>query len=469
MSSVSANSLSSLVIGELPKSAYGIQPIEQSVPPKDLRSKLRQKAQTRYGRIVTKSPRRPGSSIAAPKPQSFLLRNVASATSGSLVYTLLQAVSLIVITHLGGAEDTGLFLLAQGIATPAALLTGLRLRDQIATSPGNGLSMPYTRRQTRLTVPTFVVGSALWLIFAGTESGAIGAMVLLANLSQGHVWTVQGGLLRQERFLSASALDAILGLLSVLSIGVGYWLEGLALAAFLLASTWTAFSVICVRQLATGDWRTELANPLVADLRMGFSSMGSVGQISAGRIGTAAFLGQSALARLGTGSFLIRTSQPLVRGLLKVNAPRLANARRDGVLETHSVEQRLIQFGLLGALLTTPLFALLGYWFGAPSIQIAFADDVVASAATYSVLLGAAPILYLSMLLSQLLVARQESGAVMWVSAVAVICTAATIYPLATLWDEPGAAASIGLGYLVRCITAIVMLRRSEPALDQPN
>jgi|GEM_PF-2482342 len=392
-----------------------------------------------------------------------LLVKLLSASWGAFSYSALQLLAFTVITRKGGAADAGLFLLAQAIATPIALFLTFRLRDQIATAAERGLVPRYIRRQLTLMAPTAALGACAWFLFADQTTAITGLALLLANLAQSVLRTVQGGLIRTERFTVTSAIDTAFGALALGSTIVGYAVGGLMLVAILTAATWSVATVFVTLVWSNGSWKKAPPTRLVADAMMGLSNMGAVGQISFGRLGTSAALGQEALARVGTATYAMRATEPAFQGVLKVNAPRLASARKAGSERLKAVERQNMSFCGVGVAIGVPVFALLGYLIGPTVIRLIFGADVVPSKATVSVVWAASPILYASMLLSQLLVSRSDGVGASKVSFAAMFVTAVLVWPLASLWGEPGAAASILAGYATRCVTAVYLLGKKPP------
>jgi len=386
------------------------------------------------------------------------LGKVASASWGSIVYSVCQAVALAIISRQGGADDAGLFLLAQSIATPLALFYTFRLRDQIGTSNEGDLVRSYLRRQFWFIFPTLVVAAPLWLVLGTGRTAVIGWLILVGNLAQSALRTVQGGLLRTERFTLTSSFDATMGALSVAGTFVGYVIAGMQLAMFLVSASWVLVVSYVVIRWSSGSWREDLPTTVRADVVMGLSAMGAIAQISLGRLGTSYELGREALARVGAGSFAVRATQPMFRGVLKVNTTRLARARLQGHSVLDAVERRSVQVICLGTVVALPIFFVVGFFLGPWMIEIAFGEEVVPSDLTTAIIWAAAPLLYASMALSQMLVARQAASAATRVSFTAMVVTGLTVLPLASRFGEPGAASAILLGYLTRCVVAIYLL-----------
>ena len=154
------------------------------------------------------------------------LKGLLSASFGTFAYAVLQAVVLRVIAQSGGAEDVGLFLLAQAIATPVTLLSGLRLRDQLSTEAIPGGVGPYLFRLVSIGGPLGIVGALGWLVFANTATAIVGIGVLVANLSQSFIWAVQGAHTRRGAIREVNLLDVSLG---VSALASAIWAYGLSL------------------------------------------------------------------------------------------------------------------------------------------------------------------------------------------------------------------------------------------------
>lgn len=397
---------------------------------------------------------------------SHVLKNAkVTATVGPLVYGLLQAVTLATISQFGRADDLGLFLLAQAVATPAGLLLGLRLRDQLSTASETARAGPYVGRQLRLAAGSMLVGAFGWSIASGIGEDqplfVVGVTVLGANFAQAICWTVQGQMLADARFPLVSLIDVVLGLTSLLSVFVGYQIFGsLEASTVLLLCSWSLVATAIVVRFAKGSLLSPSPTTLLSDLALGASSMAAVGQISVGRLGTSALLGNAALARVGTGSFMVRSALPVVRGILRVNAEALGRAARSDTDEYAQVERRIVQRSVWFVLLTSAPAAALGYAVGPGLIGLAFDDSSVASAATFSWLVGSSPALFGSMAMSQVLVARSDSRGALLLSLGALLCTGISVWPLSSNFGEAGAAASIAFGYAARLAIGAWRIRR---------
>lgn len=393
-----------------------------------------------------------------------MVTRLLSASMGSLSYAVLQAVVIRIIARSGTAEDVGLFLLAQAIATPLSLFAGLRLRDQLATATGDDEFVPYLRRLLSVTAVVGALACIGWLIATDTRTATIGIGILVANLAQTFVWACQGTLIRLKEIWHANVLDFCLGVAALASALAGYYLgDGLRTLSMVLAASWSALAIVAVGANLRRDNASSasLQGSLRRDLLMGLGAMGAVGQITTARVGTSMFLGQSSLARIGAGSFLVRAGIPVVNGSIRLLSPALSEAHTAGSHVVRRLERRVIMTVVAGGVLGTATFGFLGYAIGETVIGAIFDSSVAPSASTAAVIVGSAPLLYASMVLAQLLVARRNANAVTAASIAALLVTLLAIRPLSLSWGETGAAAALGLGYLTRVVVAIsAILRR---------
>lgn len=391
-----------------------------------------------------------------------IVKRILTASSGAVAYAVFQALLIRIMARDGGVNDVGLFLLAQAIATPVALLAGLRLKDQLATSSHDGEFRGYLPRLGLATGTCFLIVAAGWTVFGNVDQRSVGVSVLLANLAQSFVWASQGTFIRNGQLAAVNGLDFALGFGAVGSAAFGYSLgNGLVHTAYALATTWSAIALGAVLVTSTGAIRTP-STTFANDLTMGFGAMGAVGQITAARLGTAAFLGSESLARIGTSSFLVRASVPLVGGALRVLSPALAAAHREGPAAVIAIEGRVLRSLRRSVGVAVVAFGLLGYFIGAELISLLFDEAVTPSAITVMAIAASAPFLYGSMILAQLLVARRDSVAVSRMTMSALVVTAVLIWPLSELWGETGAAVALGVGYFTRLVAALRELRSAE-------
>lgn len=391
------------------------------------------------------------------------LLQASKTTFGPVAYAILQLIALRVISRSGDVEDLGLFLLAQAVATPVAFLSGLRLRDQLATRSDSGRLNDRSRRLLATSGVAFFLVAPFWAVLAASSEAAVGILVLCSNLAQTFVWASQGTLLREKRVLATNVLDVLMGATSALAAFVGYeFLGGLPGVSAVLAASWGVLAVGAVRRTSQREKTGHGSQPSIKhDLLLGLGAMGGVGQISSARIGTAAILGSDALARIGTASFLVRASLPIFNGAIRILFPALATAHSTSPEQVANLENRIRRFLGLGLPLGVASATSIGFFAGPEIAGFLFADSVAPTRATAAVVLGSAPALYASMVYSHMLVARQQARSTTVMALSSMATTLVVIWPLAAAFGTPGAAAALGLGYLARLLVAEVELRRA--------
>lgn len=385
-----------------------------------------------------------------------LAGNAAKVLSGSALYSLLQLATLSVVSRFGGAQDAGDWFFAQAVATPVAFFGSLRLKEQLALDDDRAAYGARVQRMLFVMFPLLLLGSAAWLIFATGQRRYVGIAFLLANLSQQALGAYQGHKARASSFTAPSQLDTALGLLSFAAVVIGYQAErsSLTIGAALTALTWTMLTAFVltrsVLETRKDLGRTTPRVPLLDDLAVGGAAATQTGQISAARIGAGVFVGQAAISAIGTASFFVRVGVLLVAGLRAALGPRIAEAKSAGVLRQQIVRvQSALRIALL--LVSVPAAAVGGFA-GPTFIALLFGTDVQPSPATTAIVVAGALFLYGSMILDQLALALDIRRRLAQSTAAALIVTVALLPILAQPLGEPGAAAALTAGYVIRFI-----------------
>ena len=381
------------------------------------------------------------------------MQKYLAAMLGPAVYSAALALVLRIIAREGAADDVADFLLAQAVATPAALFVGMRQREQLGAQPYAGSIAGRIRRLSFVSLPVVVLGVGGWVVFASGQRSQVGVAVFVANMAQAFLWSIQGWLEQAKRFLTASLIDLTLGIAALLSVLFGYRWAGLATGAVLLAASWAAIAVswlaAAIRQSREAGVSPTL-HPLRDDLVFGASAMTQVGQISTSRIGTDALVGPIALAQLGTASLLVRLGMPFVQGGTKLLAPVLGSAARDGVMK--AVVLMVLRRTVIAATTFSLAAAFAGFFFGPGLLGFVFDESVAPGRLTAAIVIGSAGLLYSSMYLGQVLVALKQSDPLGHAAVAGMVVTAVLLVPLALVAGVEGSAIALAAGYLARLV-----------------
>lgn len=399
-------------------------------------------------------------------------RRLATAVSGNIVYAVAQAATLAVVTRSAdGAVDAADFLLAQAVATPVAVFISGRVRDQLATEGTPAPLRPRLRRMGVMSALAIIASVLGWTLLADGQSATVGIAIVIANLAQVMVTIYQGRAISADRFGTSSAANIALGALSLASFLIGYYLDGLATGAVLLAGSWTLLGVglltSCLREEKHMDFpETGTPTALRDDLLVGLAGTAMVAQPSAARIGVSVADGAAGLATFGTTSTLARLGSLLVNGAKAAISPELGAAVKAGRLDRYLLNLRRRLRVVMLAMMTTGF--LVGWFVGPEAIETIFSAAVRPDALTAALVFGLTPSLYMSMLLAQVAIAGNLSTRLTAAAVSGLVVTAMTILPLASALGPAGAALALGMGNLTRYAILDQLLVPADGLRDQP-
>lgn len=398
-----------------------------------------------------------------------LVRGVLAASSGTVAYLALQFGALLIITNTGGAPDASAWFLAQAVATPVSAFASMRLQDQLSVSPE---ILDLVDRLRRLLVVSIVVGSITtlgWLLFTDGQTQTVGIGFLIANFFQQFIFAIQGVRARRGSLLGPSQLNTLLGVLSLLSILIGYQVGGLASGAILMACSWGAVALAAVvfEVRALEGTRHKTSVRLRDDLAMGVTGVTETGQISVARLIVRIVAGQASLAVFGTVSFLVRLGVIVVNAAKATIAPTLTQARVEGRLDEEV--RRILRAVEGGAFLAAPVMAGFGYVAGPMVIGTLFGPEVVPEASTAAAVLGGAAFLYLSMILAHLAVAKGRHNDLAKATIWSLIATLVTALPSVLFWGTTGGAVALNIGYFARYLFVRRLVCDSHSQLIVPR
>ncbi len=401
-----------------------------------------------------------------PARRGLRARQLMTAVSGNVFYAVAQAGTLAIITRSqGGAVDAVDFFLAQAIATPIAVLVSGRVRDQFATEP---IPSPFLERITRVLLLSLfagVLGSLVWFVASDGQRRWVGIWILVSNLAQVLVTAYQGRVIASSKFGRSSAISSCLGALSVASIGTGYAFGGLSLGTFFLAATWLALGgalviIETIHDRGRSDVAVGATSTLRDDMLIGLAATASIGQSSLARVGTEISAGAQALAQFGTVSQLARLGSLIMSGARVAISPQLAEAQRTGTIG--SFIAKLLRRGRIGIAAMTTIGFMGGWLLGPWLIELIFSASVSPSRATAALVLGAAPLLYGSMLLTQVAIAINDSTSLLRINIASLLTTSVLILPLGSAFGATGAALSLAAGHLVHYSWLDLVMSRHE-------
>jgi O-antigen/teichoic acid export membrane protein len=374
------------------------------------------------------------------------VRNVGLTAASGLAYTAFQAVALVLISRSEGAASTGEYLLSQTVATPIAVLFGLRLRDTLATEPRPEPFGLHLRALGWSYVICLVVAVPASMIVLGFGDHLVLFLaVLITNLAQHASFAAHGRWFRLKQFHRAAASTVRLGLANLVGISIGLATTGLTLGVVLAAAAsglLAAYDLWLVpREPVLGS--SSAPRRLPRHWRVSSAEAMGLLQITTIRSLVAVLLGTAALGVFGVLSTLMRAALPGVQAVARVVAPNLADAAADGDGSSLArYRQRVAALavfalpvvGLAGYFLfPAPVGALLGAEYGADAVLIAL------------IAVNAVP-LFLSILQANALLALGAYGSVQAASALSTVIVVAGGLGLIVAIGMRGAALALILG-----------------------
>ena|GEM_PF-3294556 len=393
------------------------------------------------------------------------------ASGGAAASALSQALILVVLARLAGAEVLGRYALATAVVAPAMLLARLQLRT-IAASQHDGTHAPRTFLHARLLISGGVaalLATAAWFFFPPVVASAVALLALvrliedLGELSWGFLqrrslWPVIAASQAMHGLGSAIAFTAAFALSSSLSLGLAaaaLWRLAVFLSFDLGRSQMTAVTVETSEPLAAAGalirecgWLGPAAAlvslnghlPRLALER--WDSLESVGVFAA--LGQIPLLGNLAVQSLG---------QVQLRSLTEAARTNTAAFRR-------SLSQ-LTAAALAVAVCGTVIAAVLGetiltLCFGGGFSQ--YSDELVW-------LMAASAPLYLAGVWGYAWVAQGERRLQFWVYAVAVSSNLFAAALWTPLYGLRGAIAAYGTGWSAAALGCLWgLFSRMQPA-----
>lgn len=398
--------------------------------------------------------------------------NFAWSFVGSVVYSLVLWVLVVMLARLGSNQMVGQFALAQAISAPIFLTVGLNLRVVRATDVRRvWSSAQYSKLRLGLNGVCLLGSLAGGLVFGmrGQELAVL-AMVGLGKSSEATSQVLYGFFQIRDR------LDLVAGSLLLRALlGSVMFLLGLVLTGSLLVacaglavgwlSVYVAFDRRKEKMLLTsepppreGDERKEMT---VWSLARKAAPLGADAGVSSVATNTPRFAVQSLLGTAQLGNFValayLGQVVALVTGSLanSLIGPLARMADRGDARAFMRLLWKLVGFGLavsavavLGALVV-----------GAPVIRLVIGPDYVNQPVLVTLMVSAS-LITIQRCLGRGLQAGHVYKGVLVVDVVTLVATVAAAVVLIPEFGLVGAAATLGVGFAAGCVVSWVLLMR---------
>jgi len=405
-----------------------------------------------------------------------LRRNFVWSITGTAVYNLAQWLLLVALARFGTSELVGEFALMLAISAPVYMTVGLNLRVVRATDVRRRWTpQQYHLLRLLLNVLSFVITLAIAFI-AGFPSGELLVLSLLA-LSKAVETT---SLLLYGFFQLRGRLDLVArSMLLRACLGSVLFVAGLILTGGLAGAcaglvlgwigTWAVHDRPCEMRLLASESEAILADGALGEMgrgtiwslaRSAVPLGADTGVVSlatnAPRFAVQAFMGSSALGVFAALAYFTQVVS-LVTGALgdSVVGPLAKQAARRDAEEFGRLLLKLATFAVVvsGA-------SAVGAWVvGAWVLRLVLGGEYADRGLLVILMLGAGGIT-LQRSLGRGLQAAQQYSTLLLVDSLVLISTIVFALALTPRFGLDGAAAALGLGYVVGFAVSIVVMRR---------
>lgn len=379
-----------------------------------------------------------------------LTRGAIHAVAGNATFAASQLVMLVVLARTTSPTVVGEYAVALAVAAPIYMLANLKLR-QLAVTDVRG-ERPYrayfTSRVTATAVAWFVIAAV-----AGVMWNSLGFTLLLVSSIKALdsvsdiLYAVphrRGRLDVVSRFLIARGVLSSVAFSSALALG-------LDLHAALMGSL-GAFALCLPYEISNGAKYESLALTLrsrqaraVTRLAapLGLALAAASFTVAVPRLALRDQMGSESVALFTTAAYVLMVGGLVINSLAQAAAPQIAQALAStGPSGALRMARHVRTFALCFSLAATILSATLGGWF----LGLVFGDFYRDASSALTILCLSSIPLYQSVLLGTLLTAYRRFEASVPATTASLAVTAASVFPLVSLWGLNGAALALGLG-----------------------
>jgi O-antigen/teichoic acid export membrane protein len=399
-----------------------------------------------------------------------LRRNFAWSLAGNFTYNMVQWVLVVVLARLGTKEMVGQFALAQALSAPVFLTVGLNLRVVRATDVRRRWSTgQYRQLRLALNAVSIVVALGIGLAFGLSQNALLVLlMICLGKSAEATSQTLYGFFQLRDRLDLVSRSLLLRALLGSVGFVVALVItDGLVEACAAMAAGWTlTYLLHDVRHeaalLRTDDppaRRTEDPPGTLWSLARKAAPLGvdaGVGSLATNtpRYAVQHLLGTGQLGAFAALAYLAQVVAMITGALADSVIGRLA---READRRDHRAFVRTL--GILvafGAAVST-VAGLLALVLGGPVIRALLGAEYV-NQPVLVLLMAGAGLVTLQRCLGRGLQAAHRFTGVLAVDVLTLAGTVAAAVVLIPAFGLRGAAATLGLGFGVGCLLAVVLL-----------
>jgi len=421
--------------------------------------------------------------LAAPSIGRASMRdNFAWMTVGNAVYAACQWGMVSVLARLGTPEIVGQYALGVAVSTPILMLAQLNLRTVLATDVHQEHHFLDYRDVRVLSLLAALLGVAILALFEHSAQDRMA--VLLVALAQSVEWVADiyiGLFQRQERMQRIAVALSLHGVLSVVTLGAvvaltGQLAAGLLgvlivrlLALFLYDATFATRGLLTPRksgaQAPGSSWTKGFAIVKTA-LPLGVVLM--IGSFSSNvpRYFIANLLGHHALGIFAGLASLTTAANLLVNALGQAATPRLAKFFQEGDRAGFGrMSAQVAGIGVLLGLCTVAGSAIAGRWI----LGLLFGPEYAAQASILLALAASSGAGFVASLLGYAITAGRRFKEQLPLQVASVAGASLACLLLVPGYGLLGAAAAIGIGFLVQIAGELWVLRSILEALSAPE
>lgn len=395
---------------------------------------------------------------------------------GQGVFSAALWLNLMVLAHLGDAEQVGYYSFALSIVTPIALLSALSLRTVYIAEQDERYGFADYFHIRKLSVPVASTIIALWAFFENSNVTQalvivlIGAAKMAENMSD-----ISYAIPHKEEALKRVVISMLLrACLGSGAFVLTYWLtRNIVLACLIYALCWWAVYLVYDSHRMIEPWsplwndrnnyQSALIKPLVLlALPMGLSSFINAAAVSAPRYFIEHYLGSETLGYFAALTYFVIVGSMVVNSLAQTVRPRLAKLygqknNRDFWRITLIASAIALGIGLCFYLVTITI----GEWI----LHLFYGADFAAYHPYFSLVALASIPVYLGGMWGFVLSSLGEYRVMFYINLAAAVATI-----LVSIWSIPafgftgGIIALASLGFVMLCNILPVIFKTRQLA-----
>ena len=405
---------------------------------------------------------------ATPSPRLSFRANFTWVATGNIAYALTQGGIMIVLARMTNPETVGRYALALAITSPVMLFAQLRLQDVLATDTNE--SFPFASYLKLTVIASGLALVVVWLVttllgYSG-EAMSVIMVVAIAKAIELVSFIFYGLQQREERMDRIAASLTLRGILAFSGLTLGVLMTGrLIWGAAGMALAWATVLVlfdIPMGQRALGPKPAEERGRGLRLLKLvwmaaplGVMQLLTTLNPSIPRLFLERMVGERDLGIFAAMAYLVIALSMPSRALGQAAGPQLAQRHIEG--DQTGFQRLLRKLVLIAAVVGAG--GILGAWaLGKPALALLYGSEYSTESGTLILLMIYGTLLFVSMQLTQALIATRRLQELMFVSAMVVAVSAATSIIWIPRYGIVGAASVLIVAGAVRFIASSALI-----------